>query len=658
LGTLNLGILAHVDAGKTTLTERLLYAAGVIDEVGSVDDGSTQTDFLALERQRGITIKSAVVSFAIGDLTVNLIDTPGHPDFIAEVERVLNVLDGVVLVISAVEGVQAQTRVLMRTLRRLGIATVIFVNKIDRRGARYEPVLRDIAERLTPAIIPMGATAGLGTRGASFTPFTTADHGLARSLIDVLTEHDDALLAAYLEDTVSPRRLRRALAAQARRALVHPVYFGSAATGAGVGPLTAGIREFLPRSAGDPEGPVSGTVFKVDRGPAGEKIAYVRMFSGTVRVRDRLGTGPGGRVTAIGVFDRGEAAPRPSVGAGQIGKLWGLGGVRVGDPVGAQRDHVAGNGRALFAPPSLETVVTPARLSDKGALHAALAQLAEQDPLIDLRQDDIRQEISLSLYGEVQKEVIQATLAGDYGLEVSFQETTTIHVERPVGTGASVDFMDQEGNPFRATVGLRVEPAVTGSGVRFALEIELGSLPLAFVRAVEETVDQTLRQGIHGWQVIDCVVTMTHSGYVPPPPYGWSKWSSSASDFRHLTPLVLMDALRQAGTVVYEPIHRFHLEIPADTIGAVLPVLARLRALPEAPTVRAALCTLEGAIPAARVHGLRQQLAALTRGEGVLESTFDRYEPAHGRTPTRPRTDRNPLHRKEYLLRLQGRISR
>ena len=134
--TLNLGILAHVDAGKTSLTERLLYAAGVIDEIGSVDDGSTQTDSLALERQRGITIKSAVVSFVIDDVTVNLIDTPGHPDFIAEVERVLSVLDGAVLVISAVEGVQAQTRVLMRTLQRLRIPTLIFVNKIDRGGAR------------------------------------------------------------------------------------------------------------------------------------------------------------------------------------------------------------------------------------------------------------------------------------------------------------------------------------------------------------------------------------------------------------------------------------------------------------------------------------------------------------------------------------------
>src|SRR3954454_17848930 len=152
----NLGVLAHVDAGKTTLTERLLYAAGAIDQLGSVDAGTTQTDTLALERQRGITIRSAVASFAIADVEVNLLDTPGHPDFIAEVERVLGVLDGAVLVVSAVEGVQAQTRLLMRALQRLRVPTLVFVNKIDRAGARGAAVLAAIAQKLTPAIVPLG----------------------------------------------------------------------------------------------------------------------------------------------------------------------------------------------------------------------------------------------------------------------------------------------------------------------------------------------------------------------------------------------------------------------------------------------------------------------------------------------------------------------
>src|SRR5256886_12089304 len=183
--TLNLGILAHVDAGKTTLTERLLHSAGVIDEIGSVDAGSTQTDSLALERQRGITIKSAVVSFVVEDVAVNLIDTPGHPDFIAEVERVLGVLDGAVLVISAVEGVQPQTRVLMRTLQRLQIPTLLFVNKIDRGGAQYEGVLQDISEKLTPAIVPMGSARDLGTRSPGFTPYGAADAAFTTRLAEL-----------------------------------------------------------------------------------------------------------------------------------------------------------------------------------------------------------------------------------------------------------------------------------------------------------------------------------------------------------------------------------------------------------------------------------------------------------------------------------------
>ena len=267
--TLNLGILAHVDAGKTTLTERLLYAAGVIDEVGSVDAGTTQTDSLALERQRGITIKSAVVSFAIGGVTVNLIDTPGHPDFIAEVERVLSVLDGAVLVISAVEGVQPQTRILMRALRRLRIPALLFVNKIDRAGAGEERVLRAISARLSPAVVPMGSASGLGTRAAGFTPWGEADAGARARLAEILAERDEETLAAYVDDElgVPYARLREELAAQTRRAVVYPVFFGSAVTGAGVPELMAGLAELLPAGTGDASGPVSGRIFKVELTP-------------------------------------------------------------------------------------------------------------------------------------------------------------------------------------------------------------------------------------------------------------------------------------------------------------------------------------------------------------------------------------------------------
>ncbi|HEY7918024.1 MAG TPA: translation factor GTPase family protein, partial [Streptosporangiaceae bacterium] len=598
---------------------------------GRVDDGNTQTDTMALERQRGITIKSAVVSFAVGDLTVNLIDTPGHPDFIAEVERTLAVLDGAVLVISAVEGVQAQTRVLMRALRRLALPTLIFVNKIDRAGARGERVLAEIREKLTPEIVSMGTVQDPGTRRAVFSPCGAGDAAFAARLADVLADHDDGFLAAYLDDetAVSYGQLRAGLATAVRRGRVHPVFCGSAITGAGVGTLTSGLREFLPAAGGNPDGPVSGMIFKVERGPAGEKFAYARMFSGTVRTRDRLrfGHDQEGRVTAISVFGGGPAAPRACVAAGQIGKLQGLAAIRIGDTLGRGRPAPPG---AQFAPPSLETVVVPAHPADQGALRAALGQLAEQDPLINVRQDDARQEILVSLYGEVQKEVIQATLAADFGIDASFRETTTICIERPAGAGTAAEFLGDQANPFRATVGLRIVPAQAGSGVRFRLGIERGALPAAFQKAVEETVHQTLRQGLRGWQVTDAVVTLTHSGFTPPPPSGWSKWSSSAGDFRNLTPLVLMSALRQAGTRVYEPVHRFHLEAPADTAWSVLPALARLGAVPDGPVTQGSLLTVTGDIPAAQVHELRQQLPGLTHGAGILDATFGYYRLARG----------------------------
>jgi ribosomal protection tetracycline resistance protein len=683
---LNLGILAHVDAGKTSLTERLLYAAGVIDEIGSVDDGSTRTDTLALERRRGITIKSAVVSFAVGDVTVNLIDTPGHPDFIAEVERVLSVLDGAVLVISAVEGVQAQTRVLMRTLRRLGIPVLIFVNKIDRRGARTDAVLESIRDRLAPAAVAMGSVDGLGTRDARSEPFTAADPEFASRLAELLAERDDAFLAEYVDaldrpggrdhsagrdegSAVSYARVRAELAAQTARGRTHPVFFGSAITGAGVGTLTAALTELLPATAGDAQRPVAGTVFKIERGPTGEKSAYVRLFSGTVRVRDRLCIGrPGGtrggdaehegKVTGISVFEDGTAVPAPSVSAGRIGLLRGLTEVRIGDTVG-DPGGVPPAGHH-FSPPTLETVVVPCRAGDKGSLHVALTQLAEQDPLINLRLDELRQEISVSLYGEVQKEVVQATLADEFGIDVTFRETTTICVERVLGTGSAVEFIKKDANPFLATVGLRVEPGPPGSGVDFRLEVELGSMPYAFIKAVEETVRETLRQGLNGWEVIDCVVTMTHSGYWARQSHAHAVFdksmSSTSGDFRHLTPLVLMEALRQAGTRVHEPMHLFRLDIPADTFGPLLPVLGKLRAVPRAPKPLGSSYLLEGTVPAARVHELEQTLPTLTHGEGVLESAFDHYEPVIGPVPDRPRSDDNPLNRKDYLLQVQRRV--
>ena len=619
---LNLGILAHVDAGKTTLTERLLHAAGVIDEIGSVDKGTTRTDSLALEQQRGITIKSAVVSFPIDDVTVNLIDTPGHPDFIAEVERVLSVLDGAVLVVSAVEGVQPQTRILMRALQRLEVPTLLFVNKIDRAGADPERVLDEIEQRLTPAVVPMGSADGLGTRGASFSGFGPADEELA---------------------------------ARARAGELHPVFFGSALTGAGAADVKNGIARLLPARASDGDGPLSARVFKIERDPDGHRIAYTRLFSGTVSVRDRFDAG---KVTALRVFADGDSEQRDAAHAGEIAKLWGLAEIRIGDWLGEPRGGVEHH----FAPPTFESVVEAVDPADGQRLSVALGQLADQDPLIDVRQDDARSEISVSLYGEVQREVIEATLADDYGLAVAFRETTTICIERPTGTGEAVEILNTPTNPFHADLGLRLEPASPESGVdvRFDESLDPRDAPLyvfktfdAFAERMDEYVRLTLGEGLHGWQVTDCVVTVTKIGYSladgPPSRRGPMP---TARDLKRLTPIVLMQALASGGSAVCEPVFRVGVEVPTEAIGPVLAALGRLGAGGATPVPRGELSVLEATLPASRVQELRRRLPGLTGGEGVLDAEFAGYEPVTGEPPVRKRSTPDPRNLEEYLARV------
>ena len=460
-------------------------------------------------------------------------------------------------------------------------------------------------------------------------------------LAEVLAERDERLLAAYVQDeaAVSDRRLRDQLAAQTKRALVHPVFFGSAITGAGVDALMAGLTELLPVAAGDADGPVSGSVFKIERDGGGEKIAYVRMFSGTVHARDRLrfGADLADKVTSVAVFEPGAAVPRPSVSVGEIGKLRGLGQIRIGDRIGQIGTDGAPH---QFPAPTLESVVVARDPADRARLRVALDQLAEQDPLINLRQDDTRQEIYVSLYGEVQKEIIQATLANDFDLDITFRETTMIYIERPAGRGSAVEFLQADTHPFSATVGLRIEPGPAESGIRFRLGVDPGQVPIYiykttdnFIQAMTQYVHDALQTGLSGWRVTDCIVTMTECGYYVGDGPGKRLLSTprtTAADFRKLTPLVLARALRQAGTIVCEPMARLSLEVPVPKMGAVLAVLARLGASVAPPSLRGELVVVGTLIPAAQVHGLQQQLPKLTGGEGVFESDFGGYRPVRG----------------------------
>jgi ribosomal protection tetracycline resistance protein len=639
--TLNLGILAHVDAGKTSLTERLLFDTGAIDKLGSVDGGNTQTDNLELERQRGITIAAAVAAFRIGDLAVNLVDTPGHPDFVAEVERVLRLLDAAIVVVSAVEGVQAQTRVIVRALQRLGIPFLFFVNKMDRAGARYEDVLADVARQLAVRPLAMSTVTDIGSRRALVEAVDIEREPHLSQLCEALAFGDATLLDDYVlaPERLDSHRLQRVIAAQVSKGLVHPAYGGIAMTGLGVPDLIDAIESLLPSSIPDPSAPVRGNVFKIERGWGGEKLAYISLEAGTVGARDilELPTGPA-KITSLQVFGQTGLRRCDHAKAGEIVKVGGLAGVRIGDEIGPEREYAFAR---QFAPPTIETRVVARRPSENGALWLALQELSEQDPLINLRSSGDASEMYLSLYGEVQKEIIHATLLAEFGVDATFEESTVIYAERPTSSACALETIFRDANPFLATIGLRVEPRPPGSGNAYMLEADVGQMPISFYRAIEEMVWETLNAGVFGWQVIDCQVVVTAVRHSSP--------SSTGADFRGLAPLVLAEALSHAEMVVCEPVEYFRLEVPATTFPVVVTLLAKCGASISGTLIENSVARLEGMIASIHVQGIRRQLPGLTSGVGIMESMFDHHAPLIGPSPLRSRRSANPFNRGEFL---------
>ena len=354
---------------------------------------------------------------------------------------------------------------------------------------------------------------------------------------------------------------------------------------------------------------------------------------------------------------------RQSVAAGGVAKLWGLADIQIGDRIGESGATAA---RPQFPPPTLESVVVANNPDDRARLRSALTQLAEQDPLINVQQNEVLNEDSVSLYGEVQKEVIESTLETDFGLEVDFQEPTPIHIERPRRSGESIEVLYSDTNPFRATVGLRIDPAPPDSGVEFRLDIDPLTAPLylyktldSFSEHMARYVRETLREGLHGWQVTDCVVTMTSCAYsVPDGPPSKRGPLSTSSDYRKLTPIVLMQALEQARTSVCEPVVRVRLEVPAESVGAVLAAVGQLGAPAEMESLRGDLATVDTVLSILAAQDLQRQLSSLTSGEGVLETTFLGYEPVSGDPPTRRRTTVSALNREEYMLHVVSRAYR
>jgi len=640
---INIGIVAHVDAGKTTTTENLLYYSGIIKEVGRVDSGNTQTDSMELERRRGITIRASATSFTWKNVKVNLLDTPGHVDFISEVERSLSVLDGAILLISAVEGVQSQTRILFNTLKALKIPTIIFINKLDRSGANIDRVIEEIKKSLSNKVVRLQEVQKEGSKEISISPLIHSNV-VMDNIINVLADIDDSFLEEYITGIkYSENELLEKLSYYSKQGMLYPIFCGAAAIGLGIESLLDGICEFMPQIAGDHSSDLSGVVFKVERTNVNEKRVYVRLFQGKISVRDTIklvNKDMVEKVKKINVLENGKFIESSTICAGDIGVLYGLSSFQIGDIIGVTNDKIK---RISIAKPTLKTTITTVNKEENSKLFKALTLLTEEDPLLEVETDDLEKGIYINLFGEVQMEIIKSMLEEAYGIKVEFSNILTIYKETPKGTGTAIARMQEELNPFFATVGLKVEPAERGKGLIYTSNVSTGSLPKSFQNGIEGAVRSTCKQGLFGWEIVDIKVTLTCGEYFSP--------ASTPADFRNTTPMVFMEALNEAKAELLEPLYEFELRIPQNVLSKAIWDLESMRAVFENPIIIEDEFLIKGLIPVENSKEYNMKIASYSEGKGMFMTKFYGYKEVPIELgKIREKSGYNALNKKEYLL--------
>ncbi|MFD3076994.1 tetracycline resistance ribosomal protection mosaic protein Tet(O/W/32/O) [Streptococcus agalactiae] len=632
---INLGILAHVDAGKTTLTESLLYTSGAIAELGSVDEGTTRTDTMNLERQRGITIQTAVTSFQWEDVKVNIIDTPGHMDFLAEVYRSLAVLDGAILVISAKDGVQAQTRILFHALRIMNIPTVIFINKIDQAGVDLQSVVQSVRDKLSADIIIK--------QTVSLSPEIVLEENTDIEAWDAVIENNDKLLEKYIAgEPISREKLVREEQRRVQDASLFPVYYGSAKKGLGIQPLMDAVTGLFQPIGEQGSAALCGSVFKVEYTDCGQRRVYLRLYSGTLRLRDTVALA--GReklkITEMRIPSKGEIVRTDTAYPGEI--------VILADDT-LKLNDILGNEKLLphktridNPMPLLRTTVEPQKPEQREALLNALAEIADTDPLLHFDIDTVTHEIMLSFLGKVQLEVICSLLEEKYHVGVAMKEPSVIYLERPLRKAEYTIHIEVPPNPFWASVGLSIEPLPIGSGVQYESRVSLGYLNQSFQNAVMEGVLYGCEQGLYGWKVTDCKICFEYGLYYSP--------VSTPADFRLLSPIVLEQALKKAGTELLEPYLHFEIYAPQEYLSRAYHDAPRYCADIVSTQIKNDEVILKGEIPARCIQEYRNDLTNFTNGQGVCLTELKGYQPAIGKFICQPRRPNSRIDKVRHMF--------
>ena len=626
----NIGIFAHVDAGKTTLTEQMLLCTGAIRTAGSVDRGTAHTDTLPVERRRGISVKSATVSFTWKGVTVNLIDTPGHTDFSAEIERSFWALDAAILVVDAFEGVQPQTEALYRALKQQNLPFLFFLNKTDREGADAHRTLLQLRRRLNSNALPLWDQ---------------------EKLIEFLCETDDALMLRFLDgELFSPDEIESRLAALTREGIVHPTLYGSGLRGQGIEALLDAVISFLPEpQAGS--GTLSGVVFSAAQDRLMGRGLWIRLFSGRLANRMALNIRTGtDRLTGEPVFVQRKitqirscaGSDTGSLDAGSVGLVFGLGDLSIG--------HIFGDASllprkvqpGLFRTPLITVRVAPQRAEQMPSLIEACAVLSGEDPLLNTIYEHSTGELRMQVMGKIQLEILQEILKTRFDLTVSFDDPSVIYREtiaRPA-RGFVAYTMPK---PCWAVLEFDIRPAPRGSGVSFHSSVAGRDIMPRYQHQVEQAIPRSLSQGRLGWQVTDVDITLVGGNH--------HLIHTHPLDFIVATPMAIQDGLRQGGSVLLEPIYSYTFIVPVHLAGRVISDVQQMRGelvdtAPGEDTV-----TLTALVPVASSMDYSVTFAAFTGGKGSISASLHSYRACDlhlGKTC--PRRGVDPLDTAKYIL--------
>jgi len=666
----NIGIMAHIDAGKTTTTERILYYTGRTHKMGEVHEGAATMDWMAQEQERGITITSAATTAFWRDFRVNIIDTPGHVDFTVEVERSLRVLDGAIAVFDAVAGVEPQSETVWRQADRYRVPRIAFINKMDRVGADFFASVQSMVDRLgarpVPVQLPIGQEGNfrgvvdlLEMRSLTWSDDlgTSLDIGeippelveqaneYHHQLIDAVADHDEELLETYLEDesAVTPEMLRRALRAATLDITVTPVLLGSAFKNKGVQPLLDAVIDFLPSPLDVPpvhgldprtehelsrrpalDEPFSALAFKVMSDPYVGKLTYIRVYSGQVKSGDRVMNTTSGRTERIGRILQMHAnhrEERADIGAGEIAAIVGLKQTTTGETLATDTAPIVLESMT-FPDPVISVAVEPRTKGDQDKLATALQRLAEEDPTFRVHTDEETGQTLIAGMGELHLEIIVDRLTREFNVDanvgrpqVAYRETVSNPVQKIEGR-----FVRQTGG--RGQFGhaiINLEPAAPGEGYEFLDKIVGGRIPREYIPAVDLGIQEAMESGIlAGYPVVDVRVELVDGSY--------HEVDSSEMAFKVAGSMAFKEALKRAKPKLLEPVMAVEVVTPEDYLGDVMGDLNSRRGRIEHLEPRGNAQVIRARVPLAAMFGYATDLRSTTQGRATFTMQFERYE--------------------------------